>query len=125
MFYTAGYYDAYYLHAQKVRNKIIQDFTNAYNEVDLILTPTAPSDAFVIGEKKDDPISMYLNDIFTVPSSLAGLPAISVPSGLSKQNRPLGLQLIANTFQEDTLLRGALSLELAADFNYKPKLVLE
>ena len=120
-----GYYDAYYLHAQKVRNKIIQDFTNAYNEVDLILTPTAPSDAFVIGEKKDDPISMYLNDIFTVPSSLAGLPAISIPSGLSKQNRPLGLQLIANTFQEDTLLRGALSLELAADFNYKPKLVLE
>jgi len=122
---SSGYYDAYYLHAQKVRNKIIQDFTNAYNEVDLILTPTAPSDAFVIGEKKDDPISMYLNDIFTVPSSLAGLPAISVPSGLSKQNRPLGLQLIANTFQEDTLLRGALSLELAADFNYKPKLVLE
>ncbi len=87
---SSGYYDAYYLHAQKVRRKIIEDFNNVFNQVDLILTPTAPSDAFVIGEKVDDPISMYLNDIFTVPSSLAGLPALSLPGALSKNNRPLG-----------------------------------
>ena len=119
---SSGYYDAYYLHAQKVRRKIIEDFNNVFNQVDLILTPTAPSDAFVIGEKVDDPISMYLNDIFTVPSSLAGLPALSLPGGLSKNNRPLGLQLIANTFREDLLLTGAYALEKEINFNNEPLL---
>ena len=117
---SSGYYDAYYLHAQKVRRKIIEDFNNAFNQVDLILTPTAPSDAFVIGEKVDDPISMYLNDIFTVPSSLAGLPALSLPGSLSNNNRPLGLQLIANTFREDLLLTGAYALEQEINFNSEP-----
>ena len=119
---SSGYYDAYYLHAQKVRRKIIEDFNNVFNQVDLILTPTAPSDAFVIGEKVDDPISMYLNDIFTVPSSLAGLPALSLPGALSKNNRPLGLQLIANTFREDLLLTGAYALEKEINFNNEPLL---
>ena len=102
--------------------KIIEDFNNAFNHVDLILTPTAPSDAFVIGEKVDDPISMYLNDIFTVPSSLAGLPALSLPGALSMNNRPLGLQLIANTFREDLLLTGAYALEQEISFNNVPLL---
>ena len=74
---SSGYYDAYYIHAQKVRRKIVEDFNSAFKNVDVILSPTAPSDAFVLGEKKEDPINMYLNDVFTVPSSLAGLPAIS------------------------------------------------
>ena len=117
---SSGYYDAYYLHAQKVRRKIIEDFNSVFNQVDLILTPTAPSDAFVIGEKVDDPISMYLNDIFTVPSSLAGLPALSLPGALSNNNRPLGLQLIANTFREDLLLTGAYALEQEINFNSEP-----
>ena len=121
---SSGYYDAYYLHAQKVRRKIMEDFKYAFEKVDLILTPTAPSDAFIIGEKKADPISMYLNDIFTVPSSLAGLPAISIPSGLSHENKPLGLQLISSTFKEDILLRGAISLERSANFSHYPKLHL-
>ncbi len=119
---SSGYYDAYYLHAQKVRRRIMNDFKEAFEKVDIILTPTAPSEAFVLGEKKDDPISMYINDIFTVPSSLAGLPAISVPSGLSKNNFPLGLQLIADSFKEDTLLKAAKTLEEAASFNHKPEL---
>ena len=119
---SSGYYDAYYIHAQKVRRKIIEDFNNAFKTVDVILSPTAPSDAFVIGEKKEDPINMYLNDVFTVPSSLAGLPAISVPAGLSNNNKPLGLQLISNKFTEDTLLKTAYSLEEAASFSFTPSL---
>ena len=107
---------------EKLIEKIIEDFNNVFNQVDLILTPTAPSDAFVIGEKVDDPISMYLNDIFTVPSSLAGLPALSLPGGLSKNNRPLGLQLIANTFREDLLFTGAYALEKEINFNNEPLL---
>jgi aspartyl-tRNA(Asn)/glutamyl-tRNA(Gln) amidotransferase subunit A len=117
---SSGYYDAYYIHAQKVRKKIIEDFKKSFEKVDLILTPTAPSDAFKIGDKTDDPIAMYLNDIFTVPSSLAGLPAISIPAGLSENGRPLGLQLIANTFKEDLLLQGAFSIEQAANINLDP-----
>ncbi len=117
---SSGYYDAYYLHAQKVRKRIIEDFNKAFEKVDLILTPTAPSDAFVIGEKNDDPIAMYLNDIFTVPSSLAGLPAISVPAGLSSNQKPLGLQLIGNLFCEDTLLQGAYAMEESLSFKFKP-----
>ena len=119
---SSGYYDAYYIHAQKVRRKIVEDFNSAFKDVDVILSPTAPSDAFVLGEKKEDPINMYLNDVFTVPSSLAGLPAISIPAGLSKNNKPLGLQLISNKFTEDTLLKTAFALEEAASFTHRPNL---
>ena len=91
---SSGYYDAYYLKAQKVRQLIKQDFDQAYNKVDAILTPSTPSSAFKIGEKSNDPVSMYLNDIFTVPVNLAGLPGISIPAGVDKNNYPLGLQII-------------------------------
>ena len=121
---SSGYYDAYYIHAQKVRRKIVEDFNTAFKNVDVILSPTAPSDAFVLGEKKEDPINMYLNDIFTVPSSLAGLPAISVPAGLSKNKKPLGLQLISDKFEEKTLLKTAYALEEAASFSHQPNLVI-
>ena len=117
---SAGYYDAYYLKAQKVRALIARDFTRAFEGCDVILTPTAPSDAFAIGEKMDDPITMYLNDVFTVPSSLAGLPGISVPAGLSARGLPLGLQLIGRPFDEETVLRAAEALEAAAGFGAKP-----
>ena len=118
---SAGYYDAYYIQAQKVRSKIINDFDNAWSECDVILTPTAPSAAFSIGEKMDDPISMYMNDVFTVPASMAGLPAISVPAGLSNDGLPLGLHLIGPKFAEEKLLLVAKALELAADFSFRPK----
>ena len=91
---SSGYYDAYYLKAQKVRQLIKKDFDEAYNKVDAILTPSTPSSAFKIGEKSNDPVSMYLNDIFTVPVNLAGLPGISIPAGVDKNNYPLGLQII-------------------------------
>ena len=108
---SAGYYDAYYLKAQKVRKLICNDFINAFNECDLILTPTTPCSAFPIGEKEDDPIKMYLNDIFTVPASLAGIPGISIPFGRSKQGLPLGVQLLSQHFEEQTILDVGLYLE--------------
>lgn len=117
---SAGYYDAYYIKAQKIRTLIAQDFKQAYKKVDLLLTPTAPSPAFAIGEKVNDPLSMYLNDVFTVPVNLAGLPGISLPAGLSSNGLPLGLQLIGRTFDEDTLLRAADVLEEAAGFSAEP-----
>jgi aspartyl-tRNA(Asn)/glutamyl-tRNA(Gln) amidotransferase subunit A len=117
---SAGYYDAYYLKAQKVRTLIAGDFHEAFKTVDVILTPTAPSDAFAIGDKMDDPITMYLNDVFTVPTSLAGLPGISVPAGLSARGLPLGLQLIGRPFDEETVLRTAGVLEQAAGFDARP-----
>jgi len=117
---SAGYYDAYYLKAQKVRALIAEDFRKAYDDVDVILTPTAPTPAFAIGDKMDDPISMYLNDVFTVPASLAGLPGISVPAGLSETGLPLGLQLIAKPFDEVTLFGAARALEDAAGFDSVP-----
>ncbi|MBK8209833.1 MAG: Asp-tRNA(Asn)/Glu-tRNA(Gln) amidotransferase subunit GatA [Rhodospirillales bacterium] len=117
---SAGYYDAYYLKAQKVRALIARDFARAFEKVDVILTPTAPSDAFAIGDKADDPITMYLNDVFTVPTSLAGLPGISVPAGLSGRGLPLGLQLIGRPFDEETVLRAAAALERAANFDATP-----
>ncbi|MCF8475352.1 MAG: Asp-tRNA(Asn)/Glu-tRNA(Gln) amidotransferase subunit GatA [Emcibacter sp.] len=119
---SAGYYDAYYLKAQKVRTLIAQDFAKAYEKVDVILTPTAPSAAFALGEKMNDPIAMYLNDVFTVPASLAGLPAISVPAGLSREKMPLGLQLIGQAFDEETVLRVGQVMEHAAHFTAKPKI---
>ncbi len=113
---SAGYYDAYYLQAQKVRTRIAQDFKSVFSEVDVLLTPTAPSAAFAIGASDQDPVTMYLNDIFTVPASLAGLPSISVPAGLSEHGLPLGLQMIAKPFDEMTLLGAAESIEQAAGF---------
>ncbi|MFL2770027.1 MAG: Asp-tRNA(Asn)/Glu-tRNA(Gln) amidotransferase subunit GatA [Rhodospirillaceae bacterium] len=113
---SAGYYDAYYLKAQKVRQLISQDFVQAFDKVDAMLTPTAPSTAFAIGDKKDDPISMYLNDVFTVPASLAGLPGISVPAGLSSEGMPLGLQVLSKRWDEETVFRIAAVIENAAGF---------
>jgi aspartyl-tRNA(Asn)/glutamyl-tRNA(Gln) amidotransferase subunit A len=113
---SSGYYDAYYLKAQKVRRLIKDDFDKAFVKVDAILTPSTPSSAFKIGEKKNDPISMYLNDIFTVPTNLAGIPAISVPAGHDKNNLPLGLQLIGKPLGEQTLLNLALSIESKSNF---------
>ena len=122
---SAGYYDAYYLKAQKVRTLIKRDFEQAFEKVDLVLTPTAPSAAFAIGERMDDPIAMYLNDIFTVPASLAGLPGISVPAGLSAEGLPLGLQLIGKPFDEPTMLRAANFMEEAAGFDALPARLTE
>ena len=120
---SAGYYDAYYLKAQKVRSRIAGDFRDAWDRVDVLLAPTAPNAAFGQGEKMDDPIAMYLNDVFTVPASLAGLPAISVPAGLSAEGLPLGLQLIGQPFDEETVLRAAHVLEGAAGFDAMPDFV--
>ena len=113
---SSGYYDAYYLKAQKVRKLIKNDFDNAFSKVDAILTPSTPSSAFKIGDKKDDPVSMYLNDIFTVPVNLAGLPGISIPAGLDKNNYPLGLQIIGKPFDEQGILDIAYSMEEKIDF---------
>jgi aspartyl-tRNA(Asn)/glutamyl-tRNA(Gln) amidotransferase subunit A len=122
---SAGYYDAYYLKAQRVRTLIARDFARAFEQVDVVLTPTAPSAAFAIGEKVDDPIEMYLNDVFTVPSSLAGLPGISVPAGLDADGLPLGLHLIGRAFDEATVLRVAEVIERAAAFDALPPFVAE
>jgi len=116
---SSGYYDAYYLKAQKVRKLIKNDFDNAFNKVDAILTPSTPSSAFKIGDKKDDPVSMYLNDIFTVPVNLAGLPGISIPAGLDKNNYPLGLQIIGRPFDEQGILDIAYSMEEKINFKLK------
>jgi aspartyl-tRNA(Asn)/glutamyl-tRNA(Gln) amidotransferase subunit A len=116
---SAGYYDAYYLKAQRVRTLIARDFAAAFERCDCILTPTAPSAAFAIGEKADDPVAMYLNDVFTVPADLAGLPAVSVPAGLS-DGLPLGLQIIGRAFDEETVLRVGQVLETAANFTHLP-----
>ena len=119
---SAGYYDAYYLKAQKVRTKIANDFKEAFKSVDTILTPTAPSAAFAAGEKGgDDPLEMYLNDVFTVPASLAGLPGISLPAGMSSDGLPLGLQLLGRPFDEETVIRTAGVLEDAAGFTATPE----
>jgi aspartyl-tRNA(Asn)/glutamyl-tRNA(Gln) amidotransferase subunit A len=120
---SAGYYDAYYLKAQRVRALIARDFAQALARVDCLLVPTAPSAAFPIDEKSDDPIAMYLNDVFTVPANLAGLPAISVPAGLSAEALPLGLQVIGRAFEEATVLRVAEVLERAAQFRHLPSFV--
>jgi aspartyl-tRNA(Asn)/glutamyl-tRNA(Gln) amidotransferase subunit A len=117
---SAGYYDAYYRKAQRVRALIAKDFDAAFEQVDAILTPTAPSAAFAIGDKTDDPLSMYLNDVFTVPVNLAGLPGISVPAGLSAEGLPLGLQVIGRAFDEATVLRVGGVIEAAAGFTGRP-----
>ncbi len=119
---SAGYYDAYYLRAQKVRALILRDFTDAFGQVDALLTPTAPSAAFAQGEKMDDPIAMYLNDVFTVPASMAGVPAMSVPAGLDGQGLPLGLQVIGRPYDEETVFAVSQAIETAAGFNARPAL---
>ena len=118
---SAGYYDAYYLKALKVRRRIADDFDQAWQKVDALLTPTAPSAAFQLGDKSDDPVAMYLNDIFTVTVNLAGLPGMSVPAGLDASGLPLGLQLIGRALDEGTLFSLGGALEKAADFRAKPK----
>ena len=116
---SSGYYDAYYLKAQKVRKLIKNDFDEVYKKVDAILTPSTPSAAFKIGEKKDDPVSMYLNDIFTVPVNLAGLPAISIPAGHDAEGYPLGLQIIGKAFKEQEILNIAYAMEDKISFKKK------
>jgi aspartyl-tRNA(Asn)/glutamyl-tRNA(Gln) amidotransferase subunit A len=118
---SAGYYDAYYIKAQKVRALILKDFTDAFARADALLTPTAPSAAFAQGENMDDPIKMYLNDVFTVPANLAGVPAASVPAGLDANGLPLGLQVIGKPFDEETVFAVAAALEQAAGFTALPE----
>ncbi len=113
---SSGYYDAYYIKAQKVRQLIKNDFDKAFKNIDAVLTPSTPSAAFKVGDKKDDPISMYLNDVFTVPVNLAGLPAISVPAGHDKNKLPLGLQFIGKAFDEQTILNLSLAIQKRAGF---------
>ena len=118
---SSGYYDAYYLKAQKVRSMISQDFKEAFSKVDVIYGPSTPSTAFMIGDKNKDPLEMYLNDVFTVPVNLAGLPAISVPVGLDKENLPIGMQLIGNSFDEESILSIASCIEKSAKFDLTPE----
>ena len=117
---SAGYYDAYYVKALKVRRRIADDFDQAWQTCDALLTPTAPSAAFTLGEQADDPVAMYLNDIFTVTVNLAGLPGMSIPAGLDANGLPLGLQLIGRALDEGTLFSLGGALEKAADFRAKP-----
>ncbi len=118
---SAGYYDAYYLRAQRVRSLIARDFAEAFKSCDVLLAPATPCAAFALGAKTADPVSMYLNDVFTVPVNLAGLPGISVPAGLSGDGLPLGLQIIGRAFDETTVLRAGRAIERAADFKAKPQ----
>jgi aspartyl-tRNA(Asn)/glutamyl-tRNA(Gln) amidotransferase subunit A len=114
---SAGYYDAYYLKAQKVRTLIRQDFLNAFGQCDVIATPTAPTTAFRLGEKTADPLTMYLSDIFTIAVNLAGLPGLSVPCGFDQKGLPISLQLIGKPFGEETLLQVASAYEQATDWH--------
>jgi len=117
---SAGYYDAYYARAQKLRTLIARDFTEAFTRCDVLLTPATPGPAFALGAKTDDPVSMYLNDVFTVTVNLAGLPGLVVPAGLTANRLPLGLQIIGKAFDETTVLRAGRAVEWAADFAAKP-----
>ena len=118
---SAGFYDAYYTQAQKVRALIARDFEQVWGQCDLLLAPTTPTAAFALGDKLDDPLSMYLNDVFSVPASLAGLPAMSVPAGLNSEGLPLGLQVIGKAFDEQGVLDAALAIEQRAGFAAKPE----
>ena len=118
---SAGYYDAYYLQAQKVRTKIADDFKQAWEKCDALLTPTCPSAAFAVGRKVNDPVTMYLNDIFTVTANLAGLPAMSVPAALDNNGLPLGLQIIGKALDEETVFAASSALESCAEFTAKPE----
>ncbi|APG62799.1 aspartyl/glutamyl-tRNA amidotransferase subunit A [Sphingorhabdus lutea] len=118
---SAGFYDAYYTQAQKVRTLIARDFAEAFTQCDVILAPTTPTAAFPLGENSEDPLAMYLNDVFAVPASLAGLPAMSVPCGLNKDGLPLGLQIIGNQLDEQGVLNAGLAIEERAGFVAQPK----
>lgn len=121
---SAGYYDAYYLRAQKVRTLIRRDFAEVFKEFDCILTPTSPTAAFKLGEKMDDPLSMYLSDIYTISANLAGVPALSLPCGFTKNNLPIGLQIFAKPFAEETILRAAFTYEQNTPWHLrKPELI--
>jgi aspartyl-tRNA(Asn)/glutamyl-tRNA(Gln) amidotransferase subunit A len=117
---SSGYYDAYYIRAQKLRSLIAHDFAEAYKKCDVLLTPATPGPAFAVGSKSADPVAMYLNDVFTVTVNLAGLPAIAVPAGLTADGLPLGLQIIGKAFDEATVLRAGRAIEIGAEFNAKP-----
>jgi aspartyl-tRNA(Asn)/glutamyl-tRNA(Gln) amidotransferase subunit A len=118
---SAGFYDAYYNQAQRVRALIARDFDQAFEQCDVILAPTTPTASFPLGDKVDDPLAMYLNDVFAVPASLAGLPAMSVPCGLNSQGLPLGLQVIGRAFDEQGVLNAGLAIERRAGFTAKPE----
>jgi aspartyl-tRNA(Asn)/glutamyl-tRNA(Gln) amidotransferase subunit A len=120
---SAGYYDAYYGQAQKVRTLIIRDYERAFADFDILVSPTSPTTAFPIGAKADDPLAMYLNDIFTIPANLAGVPAISVPGGLDAAGLPIGVQLTAPALAEATLLRAAAALEAELALDLRPPLI--
>lgn len=121
---SAGYYDAYYNQARKVRKLIWQDFVEAYKKCDVLLTPTAPTPAFAIGENAQDPVTMWLNDIFTIPASMAGMPGMSLPVGLSSDGLPLGLQILGRPFEEETIFKAAHAVEKAANFTAVPQSVM-
>ncbi|MEO8073457.1 MAG: amidase, partial [Acidobacteriota bacterium] len=121
---SSGYYDAYYAKAQKVRTLLKQDFNNAFEKCDTILTPTSPTTAFKIGEKSDDPLAMYLSDIYTASANLAGIPGISVPCGLSAEGLPIGLQLVGKNWSEDVLLNLANVYENEFPLNAKPEITV-
>jgi aspartyl-tRNA(Asn)/glutamyl-tRNA(Gln) amidotransferase subunit A len=116
---SSGYYDAYYLRAQKVRTLIKQDFEAAFEKVDVLISPTAPGAAFKLGEKTADPLSMYLNDLMTIPVNLAGLPALSLPCGFDAAGMPIGLQIIGNVLREDQILQVAYAYEQATEWHKK------
>ncbi|HEY0097978.1 MAG TPA: amidase family protein, partial [Pyrinomonadaceae bacterium] len=117
---SSGYYDAYYLKAQKVRTLLKQDFARAFERCDAIITPTSPTTAFLLGEKTDDPLAMYLNDIYTVTANLAGIPGLSIPCGLSSSGLPIGMQLLGAHWSEPTLFRLAEAYERAQPFKARP-----
>jgi aspartyl-tRNA(Asn)/glutamyl-tRNA(Gln) amidotransferase subunit A len=120
---SAGYYEAYYRKASQVRTLIRKDFQKVFSQCDVLLMPTAPTPAFKLGEKVDDPLQMYLSDIFTIPCNLAGLPGLSLPCGFNKQGLPIGLQILANHFQEEKIFRVAYTYEQNTGFHRrKPKL---
>ena len=122
---SAGYYDAYYGQAQKVRTLVIRDFERAFADVDVIAAPTSPTTAFRIGERTDDPLAMYLSDVFTIPADLAGIPAISIPCGLDGEGLPVGFQLMGKLLDESTVLRTAHALEEALAFSARPPLLAD
>jgi aspartyl-tRNA(Asn)/glutamyl-tRNA(Gln) amidotransferase subunit A len=120
---SAGYYEAYYRKASQVRTRIREDFQKAFSQCDVLLMPTAPTPAFHLGEKVDDPLQMYLSDIFTIPCNLAGLPGLSLPCGFSREGLPIGLQILADHFQEEKIFRVAYAFEQNTEFHRrKPNL---
>ena len=114
-----GYYDAYYGKAQAVRTLIQRDFDQVFQDVDLLVTPVMPTTAFQLGEKIEDPLQMYLSDLYTISASLAGIPAIALPCGLSRKGLPIGMQILGRPFEEDVVLRAARAYELATEWHNK------